>query len=156
MAWELTTEVWVAIGFLMFGLLLIFLEIVQPGFFIAVPGGVLFLAGALGIAFPGIMFGVLGWILWPVILAVATLLNLWVYKRWVPPGDKPITLSIDSLPGEEGEVTVAVTKDHMLGKVRIKGTTWSAHSTIDDIPVGTRVRVVRSEGVHIVVEAVDE
>lgn len=157
MAFELTPSVWTAIAFLMFGLLLIFLEVFQPGFFIAVPGGALFLGGAVGIAFPRLMFAsAWAWLLWPVFLGVATVANLWAYNRWAPPGTKPVTLSIDSLPGELGEVTVPVTGENMLGKVRVRGTSWSARSTGGVIPVGARVVVVRAEGVHVVVEPVPE
>lgn len=146
-----------AIVFLLLGLILIVVEVFNPGFFIAVPGGTLFIMGSIGLIAPWLMFGSpVAWAMWPAAAVIATLGNLYLYKKWAPAGDKPDTLSNDSLPGEEGRVTVAVVPHKITGKVLIRGSTWSAR-TADDaktIPVGTMVRVIRAEGVHVVVEPI--
>ena len=136
----------------MLGLILIVVEVWMPGYFIAVPGGALFLGGAFALAFPDLMFqSAWAWLLWPIFLGVATLGNLYFYKRWAPPGDKPLTLGADSLPGEEGIVQREVATEAP-GQVRIKGAMWSARSQSGTIPAGAKVRVVRVEGVYAIVE----
>ena len=145
-----------AVWFLLGGLLLILFEVFNPGFFIAVPGGTLVLMGTVGLLFDGIMFSEFGWILWPVAGVLATFANFAFYKKWAPPGKQPDTLVQDSLPGREGQVTAVVVADNLDGKVLIEGTSWSArvergHAAI---PVGARVRVLRAEGVHVVVAPV--
>ncbi len=144
---------WTAIGFLLFGLFLIVIEIFMPGYFIAVPGGALFLGGALALGFPWLMFeSAWAWLLWPIALGLATLANLYAYKRWAPPADRPITMGTDSLPGEVGTVVHDVAPgSHGKGKVRIRGAIWSARSDVH-IPKGAEARVVRVEGVFVVVE----
>lgn len=54
----------------------------------------------------------------------------------------------ESLIGKEGEVTVEVTSGNIRGKVRIGPDIWSADAD-ETIPVGTKVKVDRSEGVHV-------
>lgn len=143
---------WTAIIFLILGLLLLLGEITVPGFFIAVPGGTLIFMGAIGLLWPSLMFdSPWSWALWPLAAVAATLVNLYAYKRWAPPGRHPITLGKDSLPGHEGVVTRDVEPGSGVGKVSIKGQTWSARAAVA-IPAGAQVRVLRVEGVHVVVE----
>jgi inner membrane protein len=146
-------DFWTAAGFLMLGLILIVLEVFMPGTFIAVPGGALFLGGALALAFPEIMFrSVWAWLLWPVLLGLATLANLWFYKRWAPSGEKPLTLGSDSLPGEVGTVEKEILPETP-GTVRVKGQSWSARTEgSGPLAAGAKVRVVRVEGIYAVVE----
>ncbi|MEA3203601.1 MAG: inner membrane protein [Thermoplasmata archaeon] len=147
----LDTAAWTAIAFLFVGLLLLLAEAVVPGFFIAVPGGTLVLMGAIGLVFPDAMFGLAGWFLWPLAALVATSANIYLYKRWAPAGHAPLTMGADSLPGQVGTVTLDVVPGAYTGKVRIKGATWSARAEVP-IPSGAHVRVVRADGVRIVVE----
>jgi len=63
-------------------------------------------------------------------------------------------VSRDSLIGREGQVTAPVNPNTLAGKVRIGSTLWSARSTGPVIPAGKKVKVVGSEGVHIIVEEV--
>lgn len=145
---------WTAVSFLMVGLLLIVVEIWMPGYFIAVPGGALVLGGALALAFPVVMFdSAWAWLLWPLFLGIASLANLYAYKRWAPPGHAPLTMGGDSLPGEVGTVQKEILADHP-GQVRIKGAMWSARSESGHIGVGSKVRVVRVDGVYAIVEQV--
>lgn len=150
----LDAAAWTAIAFLFVGLLLLLAEAVVPGFFIAIPGGTLVLMGGIGLLFPGAMFSLAGWFLWPLAALVATSANLLLYKRWAPAGRAPLTMSADSLPGQVGTVTLDVVPDDYTGKVRIKGATWSARAEVA-IPKGAHVRVVRADGVRIVVEPAD-
>lgn len=155
MALDILPSTWTAIVFLLLGLILVVLEVVNPGFFIAVPGGTLFIMGSLGLIWPDLMFNSpFSWAAWPAAAMVSTLANLYFYKRWAPPGDKPDTLTNDSMPGEEGRATVEIVPGRISGKVLVKGSTWSARVEEGEapIPAGTRVRVVRAEGVHLIVE----
>lgn len=144
---------WTAIAFLMLGIFLIVVELWMPGYFIAVPGGALFFMGAIGLAAPSLMFeSAWSWLLWPVAAIIATAINLYAYKRWAPAAKAPLTMGTDSLPGEMGTVVHDVTPGHHgKGKVRIRGAVWSARS---DVPIakGETAKVVRVEGVYVVVE----
>jgi membrane protein implicated in regulation of membrane protease activity len=53
----------------------------------------------------------------------------------------------------KGVVTSEVGPNDLKGKVRIDHDTWSATSTMR-IPVGTKVVVKSSEGVHVFVEEI--
>jgi membrane protein implicated in regulation of membrane protease activity len=143
-----------AVWFLLGGLFLVLLEVFSPGYFIGVPGGTLVLMGLMGLGAPHVMFGSLGFVLWPAAAVVATLANLYAYRKWAPPGDSPDTLAGDSLPGKAGVVTSDVHAGSLDGKVLIQGSSWSAR--VEDgqptITTGAKVRVVRSEGVHVIVE----
>jgi membrane-bound ClpP family serine protease len=63
-------------------------------------------------------------------------------------------MSRDTVIGRTGRVTRAVDAASLDGKVRVEGHEWSAHSTGAPIPVGALIRVVESEGVHVIVEEV--
>jgi len=143
---------WTAVTFLLLGIFLIVAEVWMPGNFIAVPGGALFFMGSIGLVAPNLMFNsAWSWFLWPFAAVVSTGVNLWFYKRWAPPGKAPITLGADSLPGEVGVVLKEIVPGTP-GQVRIKGSTWSARTDGGLIPVGAEARVVRVEGVFVVVE----
>jgi membrane-bound ClpP family serine protease len=72
----------------------------------------------------------------------------------ITPNESPTTISRDTLIGMEGRVTKTVDATTISGKVIIGTTEWSAHSTGAIISAGRPVRVLNSEGVHIVVEEV--
>ncbi len=150
----LSADQWMAVWFLLAGLALTLLEVFSPGYFIGVPGGALFLMGLAGLANPNLMFGDYAWFLWPTAAVLATLGNLYAYRKWAPPGKQPDTVAGDSLPGKEGKVVAEVSEGNLDGKVAISGSTWSARVVdgAEAIPLGTKIRVVRSEGVHVVVE----
>ena len=59
----------------------------------------------------------------------------------------------DTLIGMEGRVKTRVDSTTISGKVLIASTEWSARSNGLEIP-GKKVKVVDSQGVHIVVEEV--
>jgi len=56
--------------------------------------------------------------------------------------------------GREGRVIRRVTPADLSGKVVVSGQEWSARSRDGEIPAGATVRIIASEGVHVVVEKV--
>ncbi len=143
----------IALGWILIvlGAVLLLVEVVQPGFFIAVPATVLVILGILLLLGIDILSSVLGLIV-GVVAAIATaLITVWAYGR-LTPDRMPTTISRDSLAGKEGLVARTVDEETIAGKVMIGSSEWSARSVHGTIPVGKRVIVVRSEGVHIVVK----
>jgi len=130
-------------------------ETLNPGFFIAVPGTVLIILGVLFVLGVDIFSSPAGIILGVLIAFGASLVTIWIYRRINPDEASPTTVSRDSLLGREGIVTKKVIPDSLSGKVKAAGQEWSARSEGREIPVGARVKVVKSEGVHIVVEEVE-
>jgi len=135
------------------GAALFLVEMHSPGFFAAVPATVLIILGVLLLL--GIDIFASGW---GVVIGVtaalcAAVLTVWMYSK-ITPNESPTTISRDTLIGMEGRVIKTVDASTISGKVVIGTTEWSAHSTGLIIPKGKQVRVVNSEGVHIVVEEV--
>lgn len=63
----------------------------------------------------------------------------------------------DRVIGQEAQVTQAIDNIHGTGAVTIGGVTWTARSEHDTpIPVGAMVRVLRIEGVKVMVETIKE
>jgi membrane-bound ClpP family serine protease len=88
-----------------------------------------------------------------VVAITAAGFTVWMYGR-VTTDESPTTISRDSLVGMEGRVIKSIDPHTLSGKVVIGSTEWSARSTGTVIPPGRKVKVVDSEGVHIVVEEV--
>ncbi len=86
--------------------------------------------------------------------SASALVTIPVYSR-LTPNRMPTTISRDPLVGWEGTVVRPVDEETIDGKVRIGITEWSARSVPGTISVGKRVVVVRSEGVHVVVQEID-
>jgi membrane protein implicated in regulation of membrane protease activity len=59
---------------------------------------------------------------------------------------------MDSLVGRSGMVISPADEETLSGKVTIDGHIFSAKSKSGIIPEGTKVKVIASRGVHIVVE----
>jgi membrane-bound ClpP family serine protease len=146
----------IALGWVLIvlGALLLLVEVFSPGFFATVPATVLILLGILLLL--GVDIFNSGWgVLIGVIVAIcAAGITVWMYGR-ITPNDSPTTISRDSLVGKEGRVIKPVDATTLNGKVLISGMEWSAHSTGLLIPAEKQVRVISSEGVHIVVEEVE-
>ncbi|MCX6685024.1 MAG: NfeD family protein [Methanoregula sp.] len=135
------------------GALLLLIEVHSPGFFATVPAtvmiflGILFLLGVnVFNSSWGIVFGV-------IIAICAAGFTVWMYGK-ITTNESPTTISRDSLIGMEGRVKTRVDATTISGKVLIASTEWSARSTGSEILSGKKVRVVDSQGVHIVVEEV--
>lgn len=143
----------IALGWILIvlGAVLLLIEVVQPGFFITVPATVLIILGILLLLGVDILSSVLGLVIGVVAAIAAALITIWAYGR-LTPDRMPTTISRDSLVGKEGMVVRTVDEETIAGKVTIGTSEWSARSVHGTIPVGKRVIVVRSEGVHIVVE----
>ena len=130
------------------GIILLIAETHTPGFFIAIPGTVLVIIGIAYILMPTID---------PVLLSIVTLIGAMIalfavmmfYKKLGEP-EPPSTTTIDTLVGKMGVVIKKIEPNTLTGKVRIDSDVWSA--TADhEIKEGTKVVVIKGEGVHVVV-----
>ena len=135
------------------GAVLLLVEVHSPGFFATVPATVMIALGILVLL--GIDIYNSGWgaIVGVIAAIVAGGVTVYAYSRMTP-DESPTTVSRDSLVGREGIVTKEVDADTLNGKVNVSSAEWSAHSTAGRIPAGKKVRVVSSQGVHIVVEEI--
>lgn len=125
------------------GLVLYLIEMLNPGFFIAVPGTVLIVVGILLLFFPSMFDYPLSWLGLIVLAAATAWVTMRVYRRWAPPETSTTTPSIDNIVGKLGVADEAVTPDG--GHVRVAGELWRATSEVT-VAVGTRVEVVGLEG----------
>lgn len=135
---------------LVFGLFLALLELVSAGgFYIIFFGLAAILVGVL--ASLGIAGGVSTQLLLFSVISVASLLlfrNRLVERFQVSPQAPPI----DDLVGEAAVVTEEVAPGGV-GKVELRGTTWSARTGgVATLPRGARCRVARVDGLLLYVE----
>lgn len=137
------------------GILMLIFEAMDPGFFVAIPGGVLVTLGFIFIFFPGKVFS-----FWtPVVVAAVVIplmfLSLKFYQTISPPS-KPTTTMTTSLEGETAQVVEDIEPNAISGKVKVRGhKIWSA--TADErIEKGEKVKIVKAEGVTLVVERLEE
>ena len=141
---------------LIIGLILLAIEVATPGqTFMAIPGTVAVALGLISMMVGPWLFSQFWYA--PVIAVLialpVTAVTVWGYKK-LSKGHPPTTLVGDSLIGRQGVVTVAIEPDNIKGKVKIGNESWSASAEYE-MPVGTRVEVVSSEGVHVQVERVE-
>ena len=146
------TGVSVGLTLLVIGILMILAEVASPGAFILVPATVLIVLGALGIVAPGILISWWSPVIAVVILVPMTYITMMLYQKLAPPAP-PETTVATSLVGMTGVVEREVVPNVLTGKVRIAHDTWSA-TALRPIPVGRKVVVKASEGVHVTVEEV--
>jgi inner membrane protein len=135
------------------GAVLLLVEVHSPGFFATVPATVMIILGVLQLAGMDISNPWMGGIIGIVTALCAAGFTVWMYGK-ITPNASPTTISRDSLIGKTGRVKVAVDAASLSGKVIIASTEWSARSNGPVIPVNREVKVIDSEGVHIVVEEV--
>lgn len=138
---------------IMSGALFLLVEVYSPGFFAAVPATVMIFLGILFLLGVDVFSSGWGVVLGVIIAIGAAGLTVWLYGK-ITPDESPTTISRDSLIGLEGSVKTRVDATTISGKVLIASTEWSARSTGSEIPPGKKVKVVDSQGVHIVVEEV--
>lgn len=145
----------IALGWLLIviGAVLLLVEVHSPGFFATVPATVLIIFGILLLLGMDIFNTGWGVVIGVVVAIAAAGFTVWMYGR-VTPDESPTTISRDSLVGMEGRVIKTIDPHTLSGKVVIGTTEWSARSTGPVIPPGKQVKVVDSQGVHIVVEEV--
>ncbi len=137
------------LGLIIVGIVLLFVEMSTPGFFIAIPGTVLIV---VGIVISLVNDPVLALGLSVVAIIPVTAGTIMFYRKLSPEMD-PMTPSKDSLLGKNAIVTVPIKPDTIRGKVKIENTIWSATAK-DEIEEGAKVVVVASKGVHVTVERV--
>jgi membrane protein implicated in regulation of membrane protease activity len=134
------------------GAIFFVLEVFSPGFFLLVPGTVLLIIGVLVILGVDIFGSTYGIVIGIVIAILAAIVTVFLYSRLTPGDEKPLTMSMDSLVGKTGRVLNPVDEETLSGKVSIVGQIFSAKSNAGIIPEGKMVKVISSQGVHIVVE----
>jgi inner membrane protein len=145
----------IALGWILIliGAVLLLFEVYSPGFFATVPATVMIFLGILLLLGVNIFNSGWGVVIGVVIAICAAGFTVWLYGK-VTTNESPTTISRDSLIGMEGRVKIRVDSTTISGKVLIASTEWSARSTGSEIPPGKKVKVVDSQGVHIVVEEV--
>ena len=90
------------------------------------------------------------------VVSCVILALMWPFvKKFLNPGLQKT--NIDSIIGSEGLVTGEIDNLTAQGQVKLSGMEWTARSTSGEpIPVGTRIRVDRIEGVKVFVTPVKE
>jgi len=136
------------------GMILIVVEAAIPGYtLLDVPGAAVLVLGIVGASYGE-------WLLaeyWRApVLAIAVAMpvaafTLSIYRKLARTNGGTVTTSGDSLVGKRGFVLVKVVPYSISGKVRLGPRIWSAIAE-EEIPAGSRIVVVGSEGVHINVE----
>jgi membrane protein implicated in regulation of membrane protease activity len=144
-----------ALAFVIIGILMLLAEAASPGTFILVPASVLIVLGGIGLVYPDWLFTWWAPVAAVVILVPMTLVTIKLYQNLAPPAP-PETTVATSLVGLTGVVIAEVSPNNLRGKVRIAHDSWSATSASKTVPVGAKVRVVASEGVHVRVEELVE
>lgn len=98
------------------------------------------------------------WIQFAVFLVVslATLLVIRpLARRYVTP--KQVATNADRAVGAEGVVTQAIDNRNAQGQVTVSGNVWTARADPEEpIPKGTLVRVLRIEGVKLIVTRAEQ
>jgi membrane protein implicated in regulation of membrane protease activity len=145
---------WIALGFVITGIIMLVAETAAPGFFIAVPGTVLIILGPLGLGITDILISVWSPIVALIVCVPTIIFVMFAYQRLAPPAPPETTVGA-SLIGKIGIVTADIKPDTIKGKVKIKNDIWSATAHVF-IPVGKKVVVVSSEGVHVLVQELKE
>lgn len=149
-----TFEVGLGFTFVIVGIALLLAEAAAPGFFIGVPATILIVLGLFGMFIPGFFVSPLAPITALLVGGPVIFVTILLYQRLAPP-EAPSATVATSLIGRTGRVVARVIPDSLRGKVNIGNQVWSATSVEEEIEEGTRVRVVHSEGVHVVVEPLD-
>jgi membrane protein implicated in regulation of membrane protease activity len=146
---------WIALAFVIVGILMLIAEMATPGSFIIVPGTVVLILGLIWLIEPD---WTLQW--WSAIVAVVVLIPMIfvaikLYQMLAPPAP-PETTVASSLIGKKGVVISEIVPNTITGKVRLENNeAWSATAPMK-IVVGVRVKVVESRGVHIVVAELEK
>jgi membrane protein implicated in regulation of membrane protease activity len=142
-----------ALALIFIGVMILLAEPFVPGLFLAIPGTVLVSIGAVGLIAPEYMYTPVALLVGVITGTVAFLVAMKTY-RVLSPNKPPTTTVADSLIGKEGIVTAPTDPDHRTkGKVRIESQIWSAYADTV-IPVGEKVKVIASEGVHVKVKRI--
>ena len=138
-----------AVAWTLLAIVLAVLEVPAPAFVFA-PLAVAAVAAALA-AFLGA--GIEGQLLvFTVTAAVVLAIAHRSGRRWLARGPS-LPMNADALPGARALVASAINNSRDEGSVMLDGMEWTARSARGtSIPADTRVRVVRVEGVKLIVE----
>lgn len=98
------------------------------------------------------------WIQFAVFLVVSLVTLLVIRplaRRYVTPAQ--VATNADRAVGSEGVVTQAIDNRNAQGQVTVGGSVWTARSDPEEIiPKGTTIRVLRIEGVKLIVTPTEE
>ena len=148
---DLATEL--SLAFIVIGVIMLLIEAAAPGNFMLVPATVLIILGVLGLLIPDFLLSWWAPIAAAVVLIPTTYLTIKLYQRLAPPAP-PETTVATSLVGTKGVVISEVKPNDLKGKVRIEHDIWSATAE-KVISAGSRVEVIGSEGVHVIVKEIE-
>ncbi len=144
----------IGLALLIIGIIFIIAEAATPGFFIGVMGTAFIAMGIVGIFFPYILDT--PWS--PIIVVIVTsgsMLGAVMFYRRLGATQPTATTITESNVGKEGIVMEDIEPHNLKGKVKISHQIWSATSD-ENIQKGATVRVIDWEGVHVIVEVVEE
>ncbi|GAB4302698.1 MAG: NfeD family protein [Myxococcota bacterium] len=95
-------------------------------------------------------------LIFAVVSTILAVLSRVIFKKFLfPKQEKSLKTNVDALIGREGVVTEPLKNEHQKGFVKVGGEIWSAQAaSTKDYPMesGTIVKVVRIEGVRLIVE----
>jgi len=144
------------IALIIFGFLLLIMEINIPGFFIGIPATVSMALGMMAIVFQE---EVNTWPVFFISVAITFITfgaTIKFYQKLAPP-EKRLThvTSGSSLVGKKGIAIDEVNHETIEGKVRIQSVIYSARAFDDTlIKEGKKVEVIESSGVHLIVREI--
>jgi len=144
----------VSLVLMLVGLILIALEPVIPGFFVSVVGVFFLVMGIVGYVNPDYLYSPVAVSVGLLLAAGAGIVVLYTYKN-LAGNQEPQLMVASSLVGKKGIVRKKIVPNSLDGKVEIGSSMWSAKAD-HEIPEGTMVEVIHSEGVHVVVKEVEE
>ena len=153
-ALQIVAGVEIGILLIVIGIILIIVEAVEPGFFIAIPAGVLIVLGVIQLSYPEFLVSIYTPIIILVVVLLLTFGSLKFYQKISPPS-RPTTTMSSSLVGRVGRVMKTVKPDEITGKVKIENQLWSATAD-EEIEEGKKIEVVEGRGVHLVVKEIEE
>ena len=137
------------VAWTLLGIALAILEITAPIFVfasLAVAAGSAAIAASLGVPLEGQLL----------VFAIVTVVVLAVARRWGRrwlAARSPFPTNVDALPGTQAQVRTAIDNTRDEGRGLLQGMEWTARSARGTpIPAETRVRVVRVDGVKLIVE----
>ncbi|UTC65503.1 NfeD family protein [Treponema sp. OMZ 788] len=143
MAWW---SIWLLIGVLCIGL-----ELIIPGLVIIFFGlGAVFTSAVTLIPFVNQAL----WLQIILFVLFSVLSLIFLRKKFTPIFKGTVFYSDkkSDKAGEEFADVVEIVFHNKEGRIKYKGTTWSARSMSEEIPEGSRVRVLRREGLTYIVE----
>lgn len=152
---DILTPFVLGILFFSIGIFFIIIEVMTPGFFVGIPGTIMVILGLAMVLFPEFMSTPAGPIIFIILVFLVTAGVFWIYNNLARPEPSKTTTTMTSLVGKEGIVLKKVVPHDISGKVQIGSQEWSSTSDIEINP-GTKVEVVRVEGVHLIVKPLEK